>query len=173
MLINDRWMIAVDNLLTEDECRDFIKQFDISGTLEHCDRGIALYDRTTWISPEFADTIYKRIYGILPEKIRDKVIVNSYFRFSKYNDGGFFDIHRDGINQDSKGRRAIMTINIFLNSGFKGGETDFLFEDKTLAFQAVPKPGRAAIFDREILHRGNGVLGGYKYLLRTDVMCDF
>jgi hypothetical protein len=169
--INNRWMTVIDDLLSEEECTNFINKFD-NDTLEHCDRSIAQYDRSVWKSPEFAQTIFNRISELLPDKLKGKIAVNDHFRFSKYVDGGFFDIHRDGINQDAQGRRAIMTINIFLNSEFQGGETDFLFEDKTLAVRAVPKAGKGAVFDREILHRGNRVSSGFKYLLRTDVMFD-
>lgn len=40
-----------------------------------------------------------------------------------------------------------MTLNIFLNDQFDGGETDFFYENKTKRLSAKPKPGRAALFD--------------------------
>jgi predicted 2-oxoglutarate/Fe(II)-dependent dioxygenase YbiX len=98
------------------------------------------------------------------------VTLNESFRFSKYTDGGFFDTHQDAVNQDRHGRRSIMTVNIFLNSAFSGGETDFLYDNKILRTQAMPAAGRGAIFDQQIWHRGNKVTNGTKYMLRTDVM---
>ena len=67
--------------------------------------------------------------------------------------------------------RSCLTLNIFLNDDFEGGETDFLFDDKqTLRFSAKPKAGRAMLFYSQQYHRGNKVTKGEKYLLRTDIM---
>jgi hypothetical protein len=67
-----------------------------------------------------------------------------------------------------------MTINIFLNdlNTDQGGET--IFYDDTAPKEPVlsfpPKAGTGVIFDREILHTGNQVKYGEKYLFRTDIM---
>lgn len=168
--MQSKFIKVVDDLLTPDECNDLIKKLD-TDSLELVDRGIAIYDRNMMLSKELSDKIYSRIIHLLPDDIKPIASVNEMFRFSKYREEGHFDIHRDGVNQDQYSKRSIMTINIFLNSGFKGGETDFLLDDKeTLFIRAVPKTGRGAIFDRNIWHRGNKVNGGYKYLIRTDVM---
>jgi hypothetical protein len=56
--------------------------------------------------------------------------------------------------------------------GIEGGETIF-FDDKDPKKPAIicpPTTGIGVIFDREILHLGNHVTSGYKYLFRTDVM---
>ncbi len=79
-------------------------------------------------------------------------------------------MHRDGINQDSRGHRAKYTINIFLNDNFTGGSTEFFSEDGISQFDAKPLAGRGMIFDNQILHCGNKVMTGCKYLLRTDLM---
>lgn len=174
MEISGKFIRVVDNLLTETECLELIKQLD--NKLETVDRGIAIYDRSILKSDEWAKKIYERIFSYIPEEIRYNFGINNHFRFAKYHKNGHFDLHQDGFNQDDKGRRTIYTVNIFLNSEFKGGETDFLLDDKvTLAIRANPKAGRGVIFDRNIWHRGNYVddlenKKCYKYLLRTDVV---
>jgi hypothetical protein len=70
------------------------------------------------------------------------------------------------------GNKNWLTLNIFLNDEFNDGETDFLNHNNELVIRAKPKTGRAVLFDRNWKHRGNKVLNGYKYLLRTDVMYD-
>ena len=95
---------------------------------------------------------------------------NDHFRFSKYTVGEEFKRHRDGVNQDSNGFRAKYTVNIFLNDDFEGGSTEFFNESGTSIFDAVPAVGRGMIFDGQIIHCGNKVTKGVKYLLRTDVM---
>lgn len=168
MLINgDKWMTILDNVLTPEECVHFITQLD-NGLLHTVDSGMALYDRNILVSQKLADMIYERVIQFIPKDIQQNIAgINDHFRFSKYKEDGYFDIHQDGVNINSKGQRTFMTINIFLNSEFQGGETDF-FNDKGLVYSAQPKAGRAAIFDRRINHRGNRVHGGFKYLLRTD-----
>lgn len=172
--IDGKFIHIYDGLLTPTECAFFIKQFDGPvSKLKFQDRGIAQYDRGLFVSQEWADRIYERIKDVLPRAILPFVCINDHFRFSKYHDGGYFGLHQDGLSQNSRGYRTILTVNIFLNSEFYGGETDFYADDKkTLCVQATPLEGRGAIFDREIYHMGNTVRGGYKYLLRTDVMFD-
>ena len=170
--IDNKILLVVDNILTPEECSHFIKLLDTGDTLEDVDRGFAFYKRNTLISDDLSLTIYNRIEPLLTQIIKQPIVLNTYFRFSKYIPGQFFDTHTDGVNIDGKGRRSFMTINIFLNDTFEGGETDFLDHQRNLVYSAKPVPGRGAIFDRLIYHRGNLVKGGYKYLIRTDIMFD-
>jgi hypothetical protein len=71
---------------------------------------------------------------------------------------------------------------VFLNKKFKGGETNFYYDQEDQngyeLFKSVkPDIGLGAIFDRTILHCGCEVENlddsdevCYKYLIRTDVM---
>lgn len=156
----------MDSFLIPEECATFIRLLD-TADLESVDRGsLASYDRATWINAEFADTIYERLKGLVPA---ETVRCNEHFRFSKYRRGQEFNLHTDGMNYDKCGNESKYTVNIFLNSDFEGGETDF-FRKEAGFLRAKPMVGRAVLFDREILHRGNMILSGVKYLLRTDVM---
>lgn len=168
--IDGRWMCVADGILSEEECTRFIQDLDQQEKLETIDKGFALYDRAVLISGEWAAEFRRRIVGILPEAVRSACLVNDHFRFSKYLEGGFFDVHRDGVNVDGSGNYAIFTVNVFLNSGFGGGQTDFFNGKGEIVVRAEPKAGRGAIFDNHIYHCGNPVSGEYKYLLRTDVM---
>ena len=168
--INEKLLLVVDNLLTQEECSYFIQLLDTDDGLEDVDRGFAFYKRNTLVSEELAQTLHKRLEPLLTQTIQQPIVLNTHFRFSKYLPGQYFDTHTDGVNQDEKGRKSFMTINIFLNDNFEGGETDFLDNQKNLVLSAKPVPGRGAIFDRLIYHRGNVVRGGFKYLIRTDIM---
>ena len=53
---------------------------------------------------------------------------------------------------------------VYLNDGFSGGET--AFEDVVIE----PVKGMALFFIHQILHKGQPVTKGRKYVLRTDVM---
>jgi hypothetical protein len=145
-----------------------IKKLD-NDNLEHIDRGNAVYDRNILIDNDLARAIHARLLQYVPKEMMNGAEVNTHFRFSKYQDGGYFDIHQDGFNQTQSGKRSKYTLNIFLNTEFDGGQTEFYNDRKELVYQAVPKPGFGVLFDRAIWHRGNKVSKGYKYLLRTDI----
>lgn len=169
----NKYLQVVDNLLTPQECQDLINKAESIGFKE-VDRGIAIYHQAMITDQTLANKFYHKIKHLLPSHFNGFPIVglNDHFRFSKYHPRGFFDIHKDGVNQDSKGNRSVMTLNIFLNDNFQGGETDFYYDDKTtLRYSVQPKPGRGALFAAQQYHCGNQVVEGYKYLLRTDVMC--
>ena len=168
--IDGKQVFLLAELLTREECKTFIELLDEEDELVDVDRGFSKYKRNIMISETWAQIIWERVNILFHHSIRSRLYVNDHFRFSKYLPGQFFDVHTDGVNQDSKGGKSAMTINIFLNDSFQGGETDFLDKHKTLNLSAKPAPGRAAIFDRQVYHRGNCVREGFKYLLRTDVM---
>ena len=162
-------MTCVDNLLPSDLCAELIARLD-NGSLEKVERAdMANYCRNILIDEKLAGAIYERVKPLLPPNCKT-VRCNEYFRFSKYVPGEEFKIHRDGLNQDRFGNRTKFTVNIFLCADFVGGETDFFDDSRHRVFSAKPAVGRGAIFDRDILHCGNKVLEGVKYLIRTDVM---
>jgi predicted 2-oxoglutarate/Fe(II)-dependent dioxygenase YbiX len=166
MNINGKFIQVLDGLLTPEECQQFIQQLNVDN-LQRIDNYMATYDRNILVNEDFADIMYNRVKPYLPS---GTIRCNEYFRFSKYNPGQEFKVHTDGTNQDKFKNISKYTINIFLNTEFTGGETDFFDSHGGLAIRAIPKVGRGVVFDREILHCGNKVTSGNKYLLRTDVM---
>ena len=89
--------------------------------------------------------MFSRIREKIPEEF-GAAGCNKVFRFSMYEAGGEFKMHRDGRNQDSRGRRSVITVNIFLNEDFTGGSTDFYLDDKqTLRESVKARRGRAAV----------------------------
>jgi len=63
---------------------------------------------------------------------------------------------------------------VYLNEDFEGGITSFAdgYHGASIggAFRVEPKTGMALLFHHPILHRGDAVIAGRKYVLRTDVM---
>lgn len=168
--INGRWFTCLDKLLSPELCSALIEKLDTGEKLEQIERGdLASYSRNMLVDADLAARLYDVIKPLLPKEILTKGC-NSHFRFSKYKPGEEFKIHRDGINQDAYGHRAKFTVNIFLNANFEGGSTEFFDETGKSIFDARPAIGRGMVFDNQILHCGNKVTSGYKYLLRTDVM---
>lgn len=181
------YLSCFHNLLSKDECQSLIDYME-KHNHELVERGaMATYFRVQMTSKDIAEILYKRIEPYLPENYlgipKSSLYLNDHFRFSKYHPGQEFKIHRDGFNMDADGGRSLMTLNIFLNDQFDGGETDFFYDEDDaddddvdndepkLRYRAKPKPGRGCLFHgNNLLHCGNKVENGYKYLLRTDLM---
>lgn len=195
-------LFDIRRLLTPKECAQCIALADDPATIRHPldhdwkdarpDNG-ASYLRARRYLRDMADELFLRIAPILPEEYegyRD-FYLNPCFRFSKYHEGGRFAVHHDGQNYDSSrpeehdGHDAItvFTLNINLNTGFEGGETDFFHgslkarwnkkrEELRHRHQIVPEVGRASLFYFDQPHRGNIVrrTPPCKILMRTDVM---
>jgi hypothetical protein len=90
--------------------------------------------------------------------------LNERFRYYRYEVGQQFDWHYDGRYERENGERSKLTFMIYLNEGFEGGETSF----ERLSIQ--PRQGQALFFIHELRHKGQPVVVGKKYVLRTDVM---
>lgn len=166
----NKYLKVIDNIFTKEECDQLIKHFDSSKS-KFIDRGIAEYYRLEEDSNEMANKLWNKIKQHVPKYYNNKELfcLNTHFRYSKYEHGMEFGRHRDGINQDKNGYRSVLTLNIFLNDTFNGGETDFFDDAGNLVLSAKPTPGRGTLFDANILHCGNKVLNGCKYIIRTDV----
>jgi len=91
---------------------------------------------------------------------------NERFRGYRYERGQRFAPHYDGPFVRSDDERSALTVLVYLNEGFDGGDTHFL----DWRCRVVPKTGSVLLFDHHILHEGAGVLAGTKYALRSDVM---
>jgi len=91
---------------------------------------------------------------------------NERFRGYRYARGQRFAPHYDGAFVRSDDERSAVTVLVYLNEGFDGGDTNFL----DWSCRVVPTTGSVLLFDHHILHEGAGVLAGTKYALRSDVM---
>ena len=72
-------------------------------------------------------------------------------------------MHKDGAWTEA-GLTSKLTMMVYLNEGFAGGETDFR------DFKIVPKLGSALFFIHDVWHEGAAVTQGLKYVLRSDVL---
>jgi len=100
--------------------------------------------------------------------------LNERLRVLKYSQGEYFGSHCDtkfvrGPNYgDQAGETSHVSVQIYLNDKFKGGQTRFHGGGKH--YDVKPKTGSILIFDHNLLHQGAVVKAGKKYVVRTDVM---
>ncbi len=91
--------------------------------------------------------------------------LNERFRLYRYDPGQYFRRHSDGAFRRNASECSQITLMIYLNEGFEGGETSFDAD-----CLVTPKTGMALGFIHRLRHAGETVTTGRKYVLRTDVM---
>ena len=113
-----------------------------------------------------AEALWSRSSQFVPMHVGQwkAVGLNERLRFYRYDVGQQFDWHLDGAFERENGERSQLTFMIYLNGDFEGGETSFEHG------AVVPETGMALFFVHRILHKGEPVTAGRKYVLRTDVM---
>ncbi|CAF0772155.1 unnamed protein product [Rotaria sordida] len=155
-----------------------------------------------------ADKLFKRVSPLLPPTL-EWMADNAYFtkgiggrewsivgcvdrlRFYKYKKDEEYPEHMDGSYsrtitynnelQQSYKQHSFLTLLIYLNDDFQGGETKFFpdkqhcrflrdIENKQPVHVIKPKQGMALINIHNILHEGSKVQSGIKYVLRTDIL---
>lgn len=116
--------------------------------------------------PDRAAGLYDRIRDYVPHRLGNWELrgVNERLRFYRYDVGQQFDWHYDGAFERPSGERSQLTFMVYLNDNFRGGETTI--ETTNI----VPRQGQALFFVHAQLHKGQPVVEGRKYVLRTDVM---
>ena len=124
-----------------------------------------------------AQNLYRRLSPHLALRFKtiwEPVGVNERLRLYRYDVGQKFDWHLDGSFERPTGERSFFTFMVYLNEGFEGGTTSFTIDQSNSSsgrmVRVTPKTGMALLFHHPILHRGDPVIAGRKYVLRTDVM---
>ena len=174
------FLVVVNDFLSEKECDSLIElsqksgfiQKEIIGTFEgsnsHIVRNGLSFNRASFENKILANALWKRISKHTPKEFDGYISVgfNERIRFYRYSAGQHFGAHTDGYYKRENGERSFLTLMIYLNDDFTGGETLFLKREKIIA----PKRGTALLFTHHQWHTGLKVESGCKYILRTDVM---
>ena len=182
-LADDIW--TVDGALDPAECAAWITWGEAQGFEEapvttghgpEMRKDIRNNSRVMADLPELAEGLWQRLRGVVPAdwEGRAPVGVNERLRLYRYDPGQRFAAHFDGYFRRPTGEKSELTLMVYLNDGFEGGETTFYgswrnYPDRPYV-RAVPRRGRALLFRHHLLHEGTPVLSGRKYALRTDVM---
>jgi len=82
-----------------------------------------------------------------------------------YRRGDLVAPHYDQSNRVNHGTQSAYTLIIYLNDRFKGGATAF----PELGIELSAPVGHGILFAQSLLHEGMKVMGGEKYIVRTDV----
>ena len=172
-------MKELSNILSPERCKQLIEMSESVGyeaaPVTTKDGPVMMPDyrsneRVIHFSKELAEEIYNLLEDEFPSiQWLKHTSLNEMFRFYKYQEGHFFNQHRDGAYVDSKGQSSKVTLLIYLNEGYEGGETAYV-NDNRQWINVKPETGKIFMFHHKVLHRSNVLSKGTKYVIRTDVM---
>ncbi len=100
-----------------------------------------------------------------PRRAVEAVGLYEPLRIYRYEVGHHFGHHTDQSYAHG-GARSLLTLLVYLDDDFDGGETEFPEQGRTI----VPRAGAALWFQHPLLHAGKAVVRGVKHVLRTDVL---
>lgn len=172
-----RYQKIVEDFFTNEECQELIKMGEAKGfelslikTREGdvVDTSIRNNDRVVFDDPALSEMLWNKIKDTVPKDFDgwSPCGLNERLRFYRYKEGQEFKRHVDGSFKRNETEESKITMLIYLNDDFEGGQTTFV-----IPFQDIqPKTGMVLLFDHRIIHLGRAVTSGVKYVLRTDVM---
>eukprot|EP00732_Lithocolla_globosa_P005072 Lithocolla_globosa_v1_NODE_4997_length_1322_cov_3.119179.p1 type:complete len:259 gc:universal NODE_4997_length_1322_cov_3.119179:528-1304(+) len=193
---------AVHNVFTNDECEELIQSTEQLGYdnkthphyqneyIDKKEQENRVNDRCVWeeLEGKWQLKIYNALAPHLPSFLtfEDKEwticegpnAINNMFRFYRYQQGGKFGLHRDNHFYGANGKSSHLTILIYLNDNFQGGETTFFdfVSEKCTETKFQPRRGTALMTfqtgPKAPWHAGAKVTspGGVKYVMRSDAM---
>ena len=173
---------TIDAFLSCAECDEYIEFAEKNGFEEApvtTARGMVMMkdvrnnERAMVDDVDRAQALYRRLSGHLAPRFAKKwqpVGLNERLRLYRYDVGQQFDWYLDGYYERPTGERSFFTFMVYLNDDFEGGATSFWDERQGTSFRVTPRKGMALLFHHPIRHRGDAVVAGRKYVLRTDVM---
>jgi predicted 2-oxoglutarate/Fe(II)-dependent dioxygenase YbiX len=111
--------------------------------------------------------LYHRVAEHLPAALEERQLLGlkPNMHFLRYATGHSSALHRDQPYPGRGEERSELTLLIYLNDGFGGGQTEFPDQRHIVA----PRVGRAVLFPHQAAHRGATVTDGTKYVLRTEI----
>jgi len=161
---------SVDDVYSEEECSEFVESIERWGCAIATDNPMYRnQDRVMRDDPETAGDLFNRLEPHVPRRIGDLEVcgLNERLRFYRYKAGQEFKEHMDHWYKPSPTEISLLTVLVYFNEGFEGGETRLT---EQVEETVIPAPGRVAIFQHKIRHEGCRVSAGTKYAMRTDVM---
>lgn len=172
---HDSLCVLVDDVLNEEECDHLISLARprlryVDSFQNEAGESVKLSSPRDYKLALFADPLsellFRRLASIVPQRFGEEIVaVNRRLRVLHYSQPGeCFPGHVDYSVEDGD-RRSLVTVLIYLNDGFDGGETIFYDEVKI-----TPKRGSALLFDHDLWHCGAPLIRGDKFILRTDLM---
>ena len=180
------FLVVVPGFLSADECRQLRAAVDTVGlnaaslTDLRPRKDEAYLDRESlaFECAALSRKLWERLEAVVPAiPGRRAVGLSEKLRYYIYRRGQRFDAHVDVSNRGVRpGEATEYTLLVYLNGqecGLQGGDTVFFANKRTELCRVEPQTGLMLLHahgNRCLLHAGDAVRKGEKYVLRADVM---
>lgn len=174
---------TVDDVLSPRQCRDFVERFhagqaDVAPVIREDGVGVDLElrnnTRIMWDDARQANRLLESVQATMsqrgemfPPTFQGGPLVgaNPRIRIYRYGPDEHHTAHWDTEVELGDSVVTRLTLVVYLNEGFEGGETEF----PELDIRVAPRMGMALVFQHRTLHQACSVRQGAKFVLRTDI----
>lgn len=167
-----RGIWIADNLLSSYNCNNIIEAAITKGfhrsKLQYLGRN---NNENTLLNSD----VFNNVHRILDEQViyEDNMVYKLRSPSKKvecycYQEGDFVAVHGDAFVELDEGVWSSLTLVLYLNDDFLGGET--VFPETNLNIS--PVRGRGLLFRQNILHEASMVSKGIKYIARLNIVMD-
>jgi hypothetical protein len=84
----------------------------------------------------------------------------------RYLPGNHFGPHTDTPFRDQNGNVTKLSLVLYLNDDYSGGETSF----PGIPLDVKPEVGKILLFAPDLLHLSKAILSGVKYIIRSEIL---
>eukprot|EP01116_Phalansterium_solitarium_P007227 TRINITY_DN19773_c0_g1_i1.p1 TRINITY_DN19773_c0_g1~~TRINITY_DN19773_c0_g1_i1.p1 ORF type:complete len:221 (-),score=17.01 TRINITY_DN19773_c0_g1_i1:346-1008(-) len=190
-------VFSLDNVYSSEECDRLIEESEKQGyTVASIQLGaqkqakaviadeVRTNDSQVIDDPKFAQNLWDLTGSFFPQEFLTQedgwkaVGIAPNLRFYRYKPGSRFIRHYDGYDlgsmrysdKPSEGLQPFLSVLVYLNDGFEGGNTTFFTSKGKELLSVAPKKGTVLVYSHKMLHEGSTVTEGTKYVLRSDVL---
>lgn len=172
-------MEVVDELLTTDECAELVVHLEQS-TPEAIDTKMRKCARLLYQDARWTERLWLRLRAAADLARAPHVDeygdvwapdgLNTQVTLARYDPGGHFARHCDGVYTEAWDRQSQATLLVYLNDTHGEGCTRF-WGDGGVTTEVTPQPGRALLFTTaDAEHDAAPNPTRLKYIMRVDVM---
>lgn len=178
----------IENFLSKERCQELIALSEAAGytdadvsypTGAQMNKDVRDNSRCLLRNEELREELEKLILPHAPMKLpifsagvveqKEFLRLSGNFRFYKYIQSQKFKKHRDG-NVKEEGGVSRVTVLIYLNDVENSGETNICDRMLDKPVMVKPEEGKLLLFNHALLHSGEEMKEGVKYVLRTDLI---
>ena len=160
----------IHNAVSSSVCRDYAQQGDRTGwSSTNISELNPLFSRSQAHINIDTQALFAAIQHTAPPHLDNMDIVSlaeQQTACMRYSEGEYFGIHTDSPFVAQDGAITKLSLVLYLNDDYTGGET--VFPD--LALEIKPEVGKILLFPPILRHMSKPISHGAKYIIRSEVL---
>lgn len=167
-------IFTISNFLSNEECDKFIDDINNKPNVTNF-TSVSNFKNDKYVNEDLAKYFYNKIVDIFPKELSDNLKIvkpNNLIMTGMYTKNQQFGLHTDtGLYYNKNDKlKSRFTLLIYLNDDYANGETSFYDDNFKHLLDVIPKKGMALLFDIDMWHKGNNVIGNNKFWIGCEVI---